>query len=374
MSSWRRAILLSPALVAACATIPDTPVPSNLPNASAGPFRALAAEGEVHGPDGGIVSGSEIGNSRTPPDGFDDLNTWGRDITVVDADGDPSTLGVFAYVAAGVRTNGNLPGPTDPTRSIVRYAALDGRSFDRSAEVVLQADATWEGNVLASPSALRLPSGDILLYYAAAGGIGLARSPDSHAFAKEGPVLTPDPSGWEQGAVPRSPGVVALPDGSFRMFYEVTTRPGVSAIGEATSADGASWTRVGQGPALEKAGIGDGGSEPWDSTSVGTPSAQVSVSADGRPEIRVYYGALDSKGTATIGLAARYGSEGPLTRAASAVFGTGGKLGPREPCTLSFTGFTFLYATQASSTTDSSPVVAVGVAPATVILPAPLPM
>jgi hypothetical protein len=372
MISWRHAILFCPALLAACATLPEAPAPQNLPNAAAGPFRALADDGTVIGPDGGLLSpASEIGNSHSPPDVIEDSDDFGRDITVVDADGDPSTLGVFAYVAAAVGTNNS---PTDPTRSIVRYGALDGRSFDRSAELVLSPDAAWEGGLLSSPSALRLPAGDVLLYYAAAGGIGLARSPDSHAFAKEGPVLTPDPTGWEQGAVPRSPGVVALPDGTFRMFYEIPTGPGASAIGEATSPDGASWTRVGQGPALAPAGIGDGGDEPWDSTSVGSPSAQAAVSGDGRMEIRVYYGALDSQGNGTIGLAARYGADGPLVRSTTAVFGTGATLAPREPCTLAFTGFTFLYATQASTSTDSTPVVAVGAAPATVILPAPVPM
>jgi hypothetical protein len=62
-----------------------------------------------------------------------------------------------------------------------------------------------------------------------------------------------------------------------------------------------------------------------------------------------------------------------LVRAFNSVLGTGKPLGPREPCVVSFTGFAFLYATQKASTTDVNPAVAVGVAPATVTLPPPMP-
>ena len=98
------------------------------------------------------------------------------------------------------------------------------------------------------------------------------------------------------------------------MFYEVALAADVSAIGEAPSPDGVTWTRVGEGPCPVLAGIGDAGNEPWDSTSVGSPSAQAAVSGDGRMEVRLYYGALDSLGNGTIGLAARYGADGPLVR------------------------------------------------------------
>ncbi len=254
--------------LASCATLPEPAGgDQNLPNASAGPFRALSDAVQVIG-DGGLVLGSEIGNSRSAPNGLDDSRDYGRDIAVVDADGDPSTLEVVAYVAAAVTMNGMDPTPTTPTRSLVRYGALDGRSFDYSAEVVLTPDAAWEGGLLASPAAVRA-GGEILLYYAAAGGIGLAKSADGHAFTKlAAPVLAPVPGGWEQGAVPASPGVVVLADGSFRMFYEVTTgtgaAPSATSIGEASSPDGATWTRLGTAPALAPTGPGDNPGTSWD--------------------------------------------------------------------------------------------------------------
>ncbi len=266
--------------------------------------------------------------------------------------------------------NGVAPTPSSPTRSIVRHGALDGRSFDFPSEVVLTPDATWEGGVLAAPAAVRV-GGQIFLYYAAAGGIGLAKSSDSHAFTKvPGPVLAPAAGGWEQGAVPASPGVVQLGDGSFRLFYEV---PGTGSIGEASSPDGAAWTRLGSGPALAPVAAVDGG-DTWESASVGSPFPMLAASGDGRPLLRLYYGAVDGAGKGTVALAARYGTDGAFSRAVSPVYGTSTTLDPREPCVVAFTGFTLLYATEKTTSGDMHAAIAVGVAPATVTLGPPDPM
>jgi hypothetical protein len=267
---------------------------------------------------------------------------------------------------------------TAPTTTIVRYPALDGRSFNyKTTEVVLTASEAWEGGVLAQPSAL-IVNGETLLFYAAKGGIGLAKSPDGASFTKvSGPVFAPDPSSWEEGAVPASPGVVLLDDGSLRMFYAIATGSSATVIGEASSADGITWTRLGSGPALAPSGGGASGPTPWDAVSVGSPFPELAVSAEGRAILRLFYGAVDASGNGTIALAARYGTDGPFSRAESPVFGTGTNLLPREPCVVSFPAVTFLYATQLSGSTASSsstPAVAVGVAPATVVLPPPDPM
>jgi hypothetical protein len=361
-----RSLLVTLALgLAGCATLAEpSSGDQNLPSAGAGPFRALVA--------------GELGSLRAAPDGLDDTRDFGRDIAVLDADGDPTTLGVLAYVAAAVSMGGMDPTPTSPTRSLVRYDALDGRTFGFSGTVVLTPDAAWEGSVLASPAAVRVGS-EIFLYYAAAGGIGLAKSADGTAFTKvAGPVLGADAGGWEAGAVPASPGVVVLPDGSLRMFYEVSTglagAPPATSIGEAQSADGVSWTRLGDGPALAPVGVGDGGGDTWDTGSVGSPFPQMAVSATGRTILRVFYGARDATGIETVALAARYGTDGPLVRSVSPVFGTGGTLSPREPCVVAFGEFALLYVTESSSASDTHPAIAVGVTPATAVLPAPDPM
>ena len=343
----------------ACATLPESAGGGNgLPSANAGPFRALVA--------------AELGGFRSAPNGLEDDRDFGRDPAVIRADSDASSMAVFGYVAAAATVNGQDPTPTSPTRTITRYGAVDGRTFDDSALVVLTADQPWEGGVLAAPAVIRV-GGELLLYYAAAGGVGLARGTDGMTFTKvTGPVLAPDPSGWEHGAIPESPGVVQLSDGSFRMFYQVQVAAGESAIGEASSSDGVTWTRLGSGPALAAAGGDlDAASAPYDAASVGLPFPMLATSAEGRAILRVYYGATDGSGVRTIGLAARYGNDGPLQRGETPVFGSNGTLGPREPCVVGFGDVALLYVTESAGTTDTTPVVAEGVAPATATLPPP---
>ena len=85
----------------------------------------------------------------------------------------------------------------------------------------------------------------IALYYAAAGGIGVAVSEDGVSFTKnQAPVLAPDVSVRWETTSPTAPSVALFPDGTWHMLYAA----GVS-IGEATSADGYAWTRVDGDPA-----------------------------------------------------------------------------------------------------------------------------
>lgn len=351
--------------LAACATIPEPGGGGeNLPNAAAGPFRALVQV--------------EIGNDRVAPEVLDDAFAFVRDPAVVDRDGDPSTLAITGYFGVAVAQAGTKLTATDPTRAIRRYGALDGRSFDRAAEVVLEPSEAWEGGILGQPSAL-LTGGETWLYYAAAGGIGLAKSSDGHAFTRtQGPVLGAAMSGWEGAAIPASPGVVRLADGSFRMFYEVAITADATAIGEASSPDGVTWIRVGTAPALAPAAPRDGVDAPYDDASVGSPFPVLATSANGRAILRVYYGARDHLGAAVIGLAARYleassSPSSPLQRATAPVFGTSKSLSPREPCALIYPDFTLLFATQKSADNPDRTVVAAAVAPALATLPPPDP-
>lgn len=356
--------LASLAGLAGCATQPE-PAGGDvgLPTANSGPFRVLAK--------------GEIGNLRSPPNGLTDTRGYGRDMAVLDLDGKPETLAVVGYVAASIKENNVKPEPDSPTKVIHRYGALDGRSFDREQLVVLEPSAAWEGGIVEGPSVLRV-DGEVWLYYAAAGGIGLARgNADGTAFTKEPEaVLGPAGGGWEAGIAPRSPGVVRLANGTFRMFYEVALPGGGSAIGEAGSADGLRFERIGEAPALSPstAAATDGGDPPYDSGGVGGPYPMLSKAGDGEAVLRVYYGATDGQGKRTIGLAARYGNDEALQRAVAPVFGTSKPGNPREPCVVVFKDFTFVYATAEASNSDEDPAVAVGVAPATAKLPPPDPM
>ena len=347
--------------LAACATIPEPGGGGeNLPSAVAGPFRALVQ--------------AELGNLRVAPNALD-TDVFARDPSVVDLDGDPSTLAVAGYFGAAVAQGGAKPVATDPTRAILRFDALDGRSFDRAAEVVLEPTEAWEGSVLGQPSAL-LHDGETWLYYAAAGGIGLAKSSDGHAFTRvPGPILGPAASGWEASGIPASPGVVRLADGSFRLFYEVTIAKGVQAIGDASSPDGVTWTRLGTAPALAPSAPRTGVDQPYDDASVGSPFPVLATSGDGRAILRVYYGARDHLGASVIGLAARYlaAPSAPLQRATAPVFGTTKLLSPREPCVLVYPDFTWLFATEKAASNADHPAVAAAVAPALAALPPPEP-
>jgi hypothetical protein len=146
----RHLALLPALLLPACATLPEpTGGDEGLPNAGAGPFRLL-------------VSG-EVGNQRVAPNVLNDSRGYARDIAVIDLDGKPDTYDVAGFVAAAVKQNGKDPTRDTPTSTIVRYGAVDGRSFDRSATVVLTADADWEGGVMGAPAVVRV--GDELRLY-----------------------------------------------------------------------------------------------------------------------------------------------------------------------------------------------------------------
>lgn len=347
-------------LGAGCATLAGAESGGeNLPNAGAGPFRALRT--------------NELGNLRSAPYTMDDDETFARDVAVIDADGDPGTPAVFGYFAITPK-KGDKPDPSGPPRALVRYVATDGRSFDRTPITVLEAAEPWEGGVVGAPAAVRV-GGEIFLYYASAGGIGGARSADGATFERlPGPLLGPDASGWEAGAAPKSPGVVRLSDGSLRMFYEIPGPDGGGGIGEARSEDGIHWTRAFTSPVILPVTTTVAGEAAYDSAWVGAPFPVIGRTAEGRTVLRVYYAARDTAGHRVIGLAARFDPDvaAPLARATSPVFGSGSSLGPGEPCVLSGENISLLFVTQRAGRTDSKnyPAVAVGVAPADATLPA----
>lgn len=344
-------------LVSACATLADAESGgAHLPNANAGPFRALKSE--------------EVGNLRSAPNVLVDDGVFPRDATVLDADGDPATPEVFGYFAVTPKIPMTEPDPKAPSRAIVRVEALDGRSFERDFVTVLEPQASWEGASLGAPAAIRVGS-EVFLYYAADGGIGLARSTDGVSFIRESsPVLAPVTGTWEQSAVPANPGVVMLEDGSLRMFYDVADAAGIRRIGEAASPDGLSWTRVGNGPALE-ARVDTNPDDPfYDGVSVGAPYPVLGYSSEGRSILRLYYEALDALDRRAIGLAGRYDPAGGVfDRAISAVFG--GSLGPGQPCVLVCQGYTLLFVTELEGRSKSQqiPAIAAGVSPADAVLP-----
>jgi hypothetical protein len=227
----------------------------------------------------------------------------------------------------------------------------------------------------------------VWLYYAAAGGIGLARSTDGLTFVKAGsPVLAAAPGiGWESTA-PRAPSVALLPDGSWRMFYGAG-----SAIGEARSNDGSTWERVDADPStpaldavLAPSAVGEssllpGESAPFDAGQVDDPMVAVRTTAAGRLQLRVLYTGYDAPlgaptRSSAIGFAARYGGSGPLTRQPIPVYSVGRH--EAAPALFEYGGGSMLYVEEDETSQDRAhpyPAIAAACAPTTATLAPQLP-
>jgi hypothetical protein len=338
-------------VLAGCSSLADSGGgKANLPNAAAGPFRA--------------IEGEELGAGRAAPYVLKDDDDFPRNAVVIDADGDAATLATWIYAAHRVTPDEEEPDPSVPPGEIIRAVAEDGRSFARAFDVVLRAEEAWEGGVVDRPAVVVF-GGEHWLFYAGAGGIGAAKGSDGVTFTRvgSGPVLAPS-GGWEAAGMPTSPAVLVAADGSLRMYYEVPLAGG-SAIGEARSSDGASWERVGTAPIFAPA------EEGIDAGGTAEPYALMMTTPEGRSVEQLYYTAIDAMGIRLIGYAARFEGEASFTRALSPVFGGDGDLVPGEPCVLRYGGFSLLYVTEKAGETEALdyPAIAAGVAPADAVLP-----
>lgn len=323
--------------LAGCATLADGGGGDlDLPSAAAGPFRALRTDELI---------------DRVGPYVARDASWLPRDVSVLDDDGDLETPSITGYFAANIEAN---PEAMAPPSAIVTLTAIDGRSFGFQRTTALEPELAWEGGWVGAPSALRVGD-EVWLYYASEAGIGLAKSVGGGAFTRlPGPVLTRGGEAWEAGSAPTSPSVIRMPDGTYALFYEVRTSDGGAKIGEATSSDGEVFTRVGGGPVLAPG-------DDYDAASVGSPSAVLARTREGREVTRLYYTAVDGEGQQTIALAARFGAGAPFVRAATPVFGQGSGLSPREPAVIAEHDGTLLFATEASKANNDSPAVAAAI-------------
>jgi hypothetical protein len=352
----------------ACATI-GSPAGGDegLPTAHVGPFRELTTQEE---PD---VPSIVLDSFRYPV----------REPSALAADPtDPSSMDVYLYAVAAMSS-----GATS-SDVIFRTRASDGRSFYGTAldpdsshvpPVVLTATLPWEGASVSGPSALRVGS-EIYLYYAAAGGVGLARSSDGLHFDKTGaPVLALDGAAAWETTPPSAPSVAVLPDGTFDMMYSA----GVS-IGEATSLDGITFTRVdgdpstpGLDPVFSPLGgapaAPDAASGPFDTGQVADPCVLPYVSPAGRLVVRVLYTGYDgppsdAARSSAIGLAARFGTTGRLVRQPLPVFSV--MVHEAAPTYFRWSAGEMLYV-HAEPVTSSYTSIVAGVAPATLTLSTP---
>lgn len=297
----------------------------DLPNAQVGPFRVLRA-GET---------------TRKAPFVFES-GLW-RDPEVVDLGAIPGSL-TRMYMAGGGEKVGFLAA-VDLVDAIARP--------DTQPVRILEPQEPWEQGALAAPSVLH-EEGRFVLFYAAAGCIGRAVSTDGLAFVREParPVFCD-----AAGAI-GSPSVERAADGTLHMFHDFDGN-----IVESRSVDGLVWVR-GE-PVLGPSGV----SEAYDETRVGDAFVLPLTSRQGRAIRYLYYTGTNAAGLRSIGLAARFGDQGPFERAREPVLS---RYEPRSPCALAFEGQTLLYASsRRAEVGNDQPAILAGLAPATLDRPLP---
>lgn len=267
---------------------------------------------------------------------------------VVDRDGAADTL---PFVLFAEKTKGT---------SIFRVeydSPKDSKSQVDSTEV-LTPTFPWEAGDLGHPFPLRVGA-TVRLYYSAGGCIGLAESSDGVTFAKRGEPLVCDAT-----APLSAPGLVVLADGTMRLFATRGTD-----IVEASSPDGLSFGafRVVLS-ASAPMGAMDDPDQPFDAAGVGDPHPLHEVGADGRDVTYLYFTGTNRAGATAVGLAARFESEGPLTRAAAPVLT---RFDPRSPSVVRNGKITMLYVQGRSSEGNASSQgsILAGITPATSALP-----
>lgn len=334
-TSW---LLPTLAIVAGCATLADEVGDTDAvrPNSHAGPFRALRDD-EVPSNDGPYILKGKLPRFRDP--------------TLLDLQksGSPGSTAMYALATLTSQVG------------VFRFLADDARSFSETPEPaspVLAVSEPWEGAELEAPDVVEVGS-SVHLYYSAEGGIGVAMGDGSNFSKVPGPILGVSSSGWDSGLVPRAPSVVSIA-GEYRMFYEAGGR-----IGEAHSTDGINWERDGE-PILEPVPV-DPAEPAFDSQSVGDPEAWLATNSEGKAITRVYYTGRAGDGASAIGMAARFGNAGKLTRAVAPSFS--GQRAPFAPAILPFAGFTLLFLTERGELSEDAdyPAVAAAVAPGNVV-------
>lgn len=285
------ALALAGAAAASCSSIGDPgAMPDALPHGGTGQFRVLDAE-EVG------IFGSLAGRAIA--------------LTNIATESAMPIDGYLFYSAA--------PRIDDPPRAPDRYprheifwdafeprrihrgeAREEGTGAFASGPEVLAASATWEGDEVFDPWVTVDDDGTARLYYAAAGGIGVATAPSVDGdFTRvgDGPIIAPIDG--EVGG-PRRPSVIRGPDGAWWMYYDSR-----GAISVARSDDGVTFTQL-EGLVIEGEDLNTESRE----VRTARPGALSLTTAAGRVLVRMYFESLRGDGSRMVYVA---GSEDGLT-------------------------------------------------------------
>jgi len=345
---------------AACATLAgEGKGDVDLPNTLSGPFRALKR--------GMQCDGDECtGVNELPP---------GTSNGIIKYPGNPPSRSPSALVRGELHVvlyaGRGLEG--QPINRIVRMESTDARTFEDVRDV-MTADAPFEDGVMTDPAAVDV-QGSVWIYYTVKTGIARAVSTDGSigaAFVKDGkPItLTGALEAWETDP-PRAPSVLRLDDGTFRMFYASG-----KSIGEARSADGVTFTRlglaIGPTPPKDPTTLGEGERPPFDDDSVDDPSVQRIVTAAGRAIYQLHYTGRDRRGGSSIGYAGRFDEGGMWDKRPGFVFGgklfgdPDGNSHANAPTVARFSDLALVFA---NVDHDRSQKLGIGIAPQTRTLP-----
>ncbi len=314
------------AILSACSTLGTPASPAGpLPHGGTGQFRALTVAETMLGPspagitlmtggraiddampiqgnlfyaaatiaapvDAGVVDGGATDGGAT--DGGATDGGAGPDASV------PTDAGVSADAALDA-------GPTPPPG--VDWARFQGRQIFRSVPgeawgfmpgtAVLSASEPWEGGYVTDPWVVRRADGRYLLYYAAAGGIGVASaaSLDGPWVREGGAAVLPTTS----EGTPRRPSAVSsagLEGASAAMvvYYELA-----GSIRVATSADGIALTDAGS---ITTVPIEARDDRDGVEVEVGAPGAITVPTPAGRSVVRLYYESRRDNGVVLVGM------------------------------------------------------------------------
>lgn len=299
-----KAIVLSSALlpffISACSTLGGAPAePVTLPHNGTGPYRDLDELETNVMPQGSAIAltGESIDNGMIASD-RSLFYASAILIPTVPVDAGLSDAGVSDAGATGPATTLGPNWANHMPRRISRSVGRSGNMGFDIGVVVLEATAAWEGTYVTDPWLIAGPSGDWMLYYATAAGIGVATAaspggPFTHGSA---PIIAGSAT-----SVLRRPSIVSTEglvgaSHPFLLFYERDGR-----IETQGSTDGLSFTPIGTITLAPMAARDD---RDGDEQSVGGAGAVVVTTELGRSFVRLYYESRRSNGTAIITLAA----------------------------------------------------------------------
>lgn len=316
MTQLRRVLIAtSAAVLAACSTLgtPASP-PGPLPHGGTGQFRALSAPETMLGP-------TPAGLTLSAPNrAIDDaMPVRGHLFYAAASRRAPEDAGpVDAAIAldAGLSVDASMPsdaaldadldaGPLAPAS--VDWSRFEGRQIFHSppgdawgfatGTMVLAASEAWEGGYVTDPWVVERADGRFLLYYAAAGGIGVASAASIDGpWTREGtaPILASSADG-----TPRRPSAVVTAglEGALApmmIYYELA-----GTIRIASSSDGITVHDEG---AITTTPIDARDDRDGVETDVGAPGAISVPTPAGRHVVRIYYESRRSNGAVLVAM------------------------------------------------------------------------